>query len=241
MKTRFKSAFTLVEIMVVVGIVGLVSLGLTSFYVESMKSGYASEQQMSLITTMRSVMNEMVFNGSRSHELILYNSAAAADITAAGRKIVTNEATDDTTDDICPTGDFAVFVYYELPKPSSVPKYRIAKLIGYYLNTIDSGPPQLVRITFDLSASPSTDTVETILINNWNSATKRVIAARVNPLALTVLSDGVTATTTPQLFYKRANQNIAVCGQLFQSATKTNTKDARTFTRTFYFSVTVRS
>lgn len=238
MNIRKKSGFTLVEIMVVSGIIGLVSLGLMGFYVQSMKTGYASEQQMSLITTMRSVMNEMVFNGSRSHELILYNSAAASDITADGRKVVTNEATETTSDDICPTGDFAVFVYYELPKPSSVTKYRIAKLIGYYLETIDSGPPQLVRITFDMTGSPSTDTVENILLNNWNSATKRVIAARVNPLAL---SDGYTSSTLPQLFYKRANQNIAVCGQLFQSATKVNTNDTRTFTRTFYFSVTVRS
>src|SRR4029077_298570 len=109
-------------------------------------------------------------------------------------------------------------------KPSSVSTYRIAKLIGYYLNTIDSGPPQLVRITVDLSANPSTSSVETILTNNWNTATKRVIAARVNPLAL---SDGYTVSTLPQLFYKRANQNIAVCGQLFQSATKTNTNDTK--------------
>ena len=61
---------------------------------------------------------------------------------------------------------------------------------------------------------------------------------RLIPLAL---SDNYTESTVPQLFYRRANQNLAVCGQLLESSTRTNTKDRRSYTRTFYFTVTIRS
>lgn len=233
-----RSAFTLVELLIGISIVGMVSTAATAFYVQSMKTGYTSEQQMKLITTMRSLTNEMIFNGSRAHELILYNSTAASDRTPELRKVVVNEATETSSDDICPTGNFVVFIYYELPKPAAQAKYRIAKLIGYYLDQRDAGPAALTRITIDLTEAPSTDTVETILTNHWTSAARRVMAPRITPLAL---SDAYSSSTPPQLFYKRANQNIAVCGQLLQSAKTTNTNDWRTYTRSFYFSVTVRS
>jgi hypothetical protein len=208
------------------------------FFVQSLKNGNASEQQIELLSDMRSFMDEMVFNGSRSHEFVLYNSTAAADRTPENRKAVLNSENETDADDICPTGDFAVFVFYELPKPSSQEHYRIQKLVGYYLDDHDSGPPALVRMTIDLGSTPSTETVEEILSDNWSSATRRTIGTRVTPLAL---SDGYNDQTAPQLFYMRASQNLAVCGQLLQSTARVDTKDSRTQTRTFYFTVTVRS
>jgi hypothetical protein len=183
-------------------------------------------------------MNELIFTGSRSHELILYKSTAAADRTADGRLVVTNEATETVTDDICPTGDFAVFVYYELPKPAAQSKYRVSKLIGYYVDSSAANGPALVRMTIDLTGSPSTDSVETILTNNWNTAPRKVIASKVTPLAL---SDAATEGTPPNLFYRRAGQSVAVCGQLLSSNAGKDTADRRSYTRTFYFTVTVRT
>lgn len=242
MKRTQHAGFSLVEIIVTVGLVSLLSTGVMMFYIESLKSGNASEQQIKLVSTTRKLSSELIFTGSRAHELILYNSTAPADRGPAGtpgiRKIVLNEETETDADDVCPTGNFAVFVFYELPKPASSAKYRISRLVGYYLETADSGPPSLMRMTIDLGSSPSTDPVETILTNNWSTAERQVMAPRVSPLAL---SDGYDDSTTPQLFYKRANQNIAVCGQLLHSATDKNTKDRRSYTRTFYFTVTVRS
>ncbi len=238
MKTSSRRGFSLPEIATVAGLLGLISTGVMGFFIQSLKSSNASEQQIELLSTMRTFMDEMIFNGSRSHEFILYNSMAAGDRTLEKRKAVLNADNETESDDVCPTGDFAVFVFYELPKPSSQSKYRIQKLVGYYLDKKDSGPPALVRMTIDLGASPSTDTVEEILSSRWGSAKRKTVAARVSPLAL---SDGYNDDTTPQLFYKRASQNIAVCGQLLQSTAKLNTKDGRTQTRTFYFTVTVRS
>lgn len=238
MSSKTNRGFTLTEILLVLGIVGFLSIGVLGFFLQSLRSGNASEQQIALLTSMRSFTNEMVFVGSRSQEMILYNSAEAADRTYDGRKEVANDDTDTYADDICPTGDFVVFVYYELPKPASQAHYRIRKLVGYYLDGSDTSSGPLMRLTIDLSASPSSDSVEEILSDHWSSADRRTVAHLVAPLAL---SDGYNDDTTPQLFYKRANQNLAVCGQLIESASHKNTEDLRTYTRTFYFTVTVRS
>ncbi|BET68109.1 hypothetical protein ASA1KI_30270 [Opitutales bacterium ASA1] len=238
MNTRRNAGFSLPEILTVMGVVGLLTSGVMGFFIQSLKSGNASEQQVELLSSMRSFMNEMVYNASRAHELVLYDSTAATARTAAGRREVLNSENETESDDVCPTGNFAVFVYYELPKPANQAKYRIREVIGYYLDTIDSGPPALTRMTIDLTASPSSDTVEEILTAHWATADRKTIAPRIVPLAL---SDGFVESTVPQLFYKRASQNMAVCGQLRQSSAKVDTADGRTQTRTFYFSVTVRS
>lgn len=247
MKTRIKSAFTLVELLIVVTLTGLLTTCVLGFYIQSLYANNASEQQIKLAAKMRAFMNEMIFNGSRSHELILYKSAAAADRSSTdangdgtpdSRLVVTNEASETPTDDICPTGDFAVFVYYELPKPATASKYRIQKLVGYYIDSSAVNGPALVRMTVDFGATPSADPVETILANNWTTAPRKTIAPCVAPLAL---ADTAVSSTPPNLFYRRAGQSLAVCGQLLASTTGRNTADRRTYTRTFYFTVTVRT
>ncbi len=238
MKTKSKSGFTLTEIMMVVGIGSVAMAGVMAFYVNCLKTSYAGTQETNLIASMRGLTNELIYNGSRSHELVLYPSATTSDITLAKRRIVQNDQTSATTDDICPTGNLAVFVYYELPKPAAQAKYRIQSVIAYYLDETGSGLPSLVRMTIELGATPSTDAIEKVLTDNWSGAEHKVIARNVVPLAL---SDDYTESTSPQLFYRRASQNIAVCGQLRASGSKQDTADRRTYTRTFYFTVTVRS
>jgi prepilin-type N-terminal cleavage/methylation domain-containing protein len=235
MKTKSPRGFTLVEIMIATTLAGLLGAVALTFYVQSLKTSYVSEQELKLITSMRTLSSELIENGSRSHELVLYNSTQSTDITLDGRKLVVNDDTETTDDDVCPTGNFAVFVFYELPKPASQENYRISKLIGYYFDEDDGS---LVRATIDLGSSPSTDPVEEIIEDNWSSADRRTIARRIEPLAL---SDGYGDSTLPQLFYRRANQSLAVCGQLLASATGVDTEDEKSHTRTFYFTVTVRS
>lgn len=244
---RPRAAFTLTELLVVMTLTSVVMAAVLGFYIQSLHGGNAAEQQIKLAGTMRSFMNELIFTGSRSHEVILYKSAAAADRTLTdadgdgvpdSRLRVTNEDTETIADDICPTGDFAVFVYYELPRPAGLAKHRIKKLVGYYVDHSAPDGPALTRITVDLGSSPSSDPVETILANNWNSAPRRVLARHVAALAL---SDSAADDSPPNLFYRRAGQSMAVCGQILASAGGNDTADRRSQTRTFYFTVTVRT
>jgi type II secretory pathway pseudopilin PulG len=233
-----RRAFTLTEVLIVTGLSAMLCAGVVTFYVQSLRTSHASEQELKLITAMRRLTSELVFNGSRSHELILYASVASEDVTPERRLVVSNDDTESLADDLCPTGDFVVFVTYELPKPAAQPRYRIAKLTGYYLESVDSGPPALIRLTIDLADAPSTATVETILADHWETAERTTVAPRVTPLAL---ADGAAADDVPHLFYRRANQSIAVCGQLLASSVGRDTGDSQSHTRTFFFAVTVRS
>lgn len=242
-----RSAFTFTELMIVMALSGMISVVVFGFYIQSLKGGNTTEQQIKLAGKMRGFMNELIFTGSRSHELILYKSSAAADRTSTdvdgdgipdSRLRVTNEDTEATTDDINPTGDFAVFVYYELPKPASSTKYRVQKIVGYYVDNAAANGPALTRMTIDLSATPSTSTIEALLTAHWNSAPRKVIASKVTPLAL---ADSADEDTAPNLFYRRAGQSMAVCGQILASTSGKDTADRRSYTRTFYFTVTVRT
>jgi prepilin-type N-terminal cleavage/methylation domain-containing protein len=242
-----RSGFTLTELLVAMALMGMISVVVLAFYIQSLQGGNATDQQIRLAGKMRSFMNELIFTGSRSHELILYKSADAADRTVTdddddgipdSRLRVTNEDTETVSDDLCPTGDFAVFVYYELPKPASSSQYRIKRIVGYYVDEAAADGPALTRITIDLESSPSTLPVETILANQWASAPRMVIAGRITPLAL---ADTAADGDAPNLFYRRANQSMAVCGQMLASASGKDTADRRSYTRTFYFTVTVRT
>jgi type II secretory pathway pseudopilin PulG len=240
MKNTRKAAFTLVEAVVTLAVASILGAGVMTFYIDSLRAGYVTQQQIALLGTMHSVTAELISNGSRAHEVILYNTASASD-----RADVTDRKEISVDADVHPTGDFAVFVYYELPKPAANPRFRIQRLIGYYTETVDTGPPKLTRIIIDLSAAPSTETVEAILAANWTSAatgatvTRKTFAPRVTPLA--VSEDYESETGAPQLFFKATPENLAVCGQLFQSAANIDTQNRNTHTRTFFFTISVRS
>lgn len=244
MKSRSnRSGFSLVEVSVALALSVAVGAAVMTFYVQSLRAGYTSQQQIALQATMRGITTELITNASRAHEMILYNSAASSDrADSTKRKEIYHDSSDN---EIHPTGDFAVFVYYELPKPATQPLHRIRKLIGYYTEQIDSGPPKLTRLIIDLSGAPSTDTVEELLDRHWTNGasgvtvSRKTFAPRVTPLALS--DDYTSETGRPQLFFKHSPENVAVCGQLLESATKKDTKDRRTLTRTFFFTVTVRA
>lgn len=236
MKTQNTRGFTLLEVLITTTLLGLLATAVMGFFVMNTKTSYITANEANTISTMRSLTNALIFTGSRSHECIIYPSSASSDrVEAKRQEVVVDETTGVET---CPTGDFAVFVYYEVPKPSTETYHRIRKIVGYSLEPAARDDRQLVSITIDLSAAPSTDTVESILTAKWATAERKIVAERVVPLAL---SDGYTSATVPRLFYKRANQNLVVSGQIYQGGSTVNTADWRTRTRTFYFSVSIRS
>lgn len=243
MKHSRKAAYSLVEVMFAVAIAVIVGGAIMAFYIQALRAAYVSQQQITLQTTMRSITTELITNASRAHEMILYSSAAAADRADQSSRLAITLDEDDA--EIHPTGDFALFIYYELPKPATELKHRIRKLIGYYTETVDSGPAKLTRIVIDLSGAPSSSTPEEILEANWEAASsgvtleRKTFAPRVTPLALSDDYDSLTGS--PQLFFLTSTENVAVCGQLLESAKRADTKDRRTLTRTFFFTVSVRA
>lgn len=237
--------------MVAMTVSGILMAGVMTFYIQSLKSMYASDQRIKLAGQISKFSNELIVQASRSNQFILYKSAAPADFDG------TNPAPDANNSDrqsmagiddespLHPAGDFVVFVYYEIPKPTNQPQHRISKLEGYFLDTTIPGRPGRVRkVIIDLSATPSTDSVEKILTDNWSlGAVFTTYFPLVRGLANPEIVDGtpVTGTPSPRLFYMSASRNVIITGQIYSSSQDINTNDWRTYTNSFCFNITPRT
>lgn len=243
--------FALAEIMVAMTVSGIVMAGVMSFYIQSLKSMYASDQRIKLAGQINRFSNELIVQASRSNQFILFKSATPADFDGTNPGPDANNsdrqimADVDDANPLHPAGDFVVFVYYEIPKPTNQTQHRVSKVEGYYLDTAQPGRPGRVRkVIIDLSASPSTDSIEKILTDNWSTrAVFTTYFPLVRGLANPEIVDGtpVTGTPNPRLFYMSASRNVIITGQIYSSSQDINTNDWRTYTNSFCFNITPRT
>lgn len=248
---RSKRGFTLAEILVSMTLSGLVMTGVMSFYMQSLKSMYASDQRMKLAGQIKKFSNELIVQASRSNQFVLFKSATPADYNGTNPAVDSNNSdrqiigVDAGGDPLYPAGDFVVFVFYEIPRPTGLANHRIRKLEGYYLDAATPGSTGAVRkVVVDLSASPSTDTIEKILTDNWATTARfSTYFPLVRGLALPEIIDGtpVAGSPRPRLFYMSASRNVIITGQIFSSSQNTNTVDWRTYTNSFCFNITPRT
>src|SRR6478736_880681 len=149
--SRSTHGFTLTEILVGMTVSAVLLLGVMAFYIQSLKSMYASDQRIKLAGQINRFSNELIVQASRSNQFILFKSANAADFDGtnlaphAGNSDRQSITSIDEDDPLHPAGDFVVFVYYEIPKPTAQTAHRISKLEGYYLSTAAAGGTGPVR------------------------------------------------------------------------------------------------
>lgn len=247
--------FTLVEIVYTVFLTTLV-LGLaTGFYVETVRGHYVVDQRTREAFEMRRFSQDLIYTASRANQIYLYRSAAAVDFASPAKQLAIVSTTDAYGDTVLthPAGDFVVFVFYEIPKPTAQVYHRIQKIVGYYLGASDGGIGPIKRITIDLTKNiwtnaalddqvPAYDgtktTVETVLSSFWSSSTH----TRFDTFALNargLFRSETTTETAGRLFYYRDSMvSLMVAGQLYGAGF---TSDKNTYTDTFSFSVTPRS
>lgn len=259
-RTKPSGGFSLVEVMVAVTIMGLLFAAVLSFYVQNLKGLYASEQRMKLAGQVKKFTNELIVHGSRANQFILFKSADPADFDGAN-SVSTSGGSDrqsipgsiyGAAEGLHPAGDFVVFVYYEIPKPAAEAKHRISKLEGYCVvpdSTTRVGP--LRRVLIDLSAAPSTSSVEAILTAAWNTSTGtwRSTASvstyfpAVRGLVVPEVVDNAVPGSTPpaRLFYMSDTRNVIITGQVYSSNKDVLTNTASTYTNSFNFTITPRT
>ena len=251
--------FTLVEIMVAVAVLGVLMTGVMTFYLQGVKSMYASEQRLKLAGQIKKFSNELIVQASRANQFVLYKSASPADFDGVNPTFIDPITTQvvpfpdrqriDITDPLNPlhpAGDFVVFVYFKIPKDTADAVHRISKLEGYYLNPASAGGIGAVtKVVIDLTAAPSLNSIESILNTDWNNSTTTF--TKYFPLArglcVPEIVDGTAVTGTPvsRLFYMTASRNVIVSGQLYSSRPDVATGDWKTYTDVFFFNITPRT
>jgi len=252
--------FTLVEVMVTVSITAILLGAATTFYLEMARGNFVVNQRIAQMYDLRRLSQELVYHASRANQFYLYKTQTTTtdwDDPSDRLAIVTN-ADGSTTS---PAGDFVVFIYYEIPKPSTQAYHRIQKLVGYYL-TVNTGQiGTLTKVTIDLSQTltgaaslgdqiPDYDTttaktmVEKVLVNNWANTgssghTKfETFILNVRGLIVSKTDTNPSTKDAGRLFYYRDSQNLVVAGQFFGIGDPDN---KRTSTDTFNFAITPRS
>jgi prepilin-type N-terminal cleavage/methylation domain-containing protein len=267
-------AFTLVEVLIAAALGTVLIAMVLSFFIFSLRGLNASNQRMNLGYEISKFTDELSAHASRSGQCILYKTANSADFNGINPAVpsaaefpdrqIRRVENPDSPQPIDHTmlntgGDFAVFVYFEFPKPPTQRIHRIIRIEGYYLQPLAIYATQKIgrvrKLVIDLASAPSTLSVEQILTANssgsyaWDSEVGRVsvstsfplVRALSKPEAIDITDVRGIAATIPRLFYMSAERNITISGQHFSGTGDVNTNDERTLTNAFYFNITPRT
>jgi prepilin-type N-terminal cleavage/methylation domain-containing protein len=149
MKTtrRAVRGFTLVEILVTTGLLGLLTAGVLAFVFSTMRYLFTGEQKLLINSDIRTVTNEMVENAREANFFLLYQSFSEQSHPVGGvaRRDANNNGAVNTNDrrQAGMEGNFLVFVYYEDPffdsrlydgdsTNNTVDNARVTRLVGYW-------------------------------------------------------------------------------------------------------------
>jgi len=192
--------FTLVEILIGMGILGLLTVGLLTFFIQSSTSFFVTEQKLKVNNDIRKFTSEMADHAREANHYIIYSTYAAVDRDSEEDRKRDGES-----------GDFMVLIFYDNPVGTAPLISRpIRRVVGYYRassNPLDPSSEGPVRkFDSDLDAwgvtFPIDQPIEKVLPSAAQVANfKRVIE----------LSKGLA---NQRLFYNFHNRSIMVKGEI---------------------------
>lgn len=204
MKTRThqhkRRGYTLVEILITMGVLGFLFAGLMPFFIQSSTSFFITEQKLKVNNDIRKFTSEMADHAREANHYIIYPSFAATDRDGEADRRRDGQS-----------GDLMVLVFYDTPTGTAPLITRpIRRIVGYYRASANFADPTAegpVR-KFDSEVDtwgitlPSTGSIESLL----------PIAATVGSFRQVVeLSRGLA---NQRLFYNFHNRSIMVKGEI---------------------------
>jgi prepilin-type N-terminal cleavage/methylation domain-containing protein len=212
------SGFTLIELMVSVGILGLVIAGVVGFTRQALKIYYYDSLRLLVNRDIRTFTSEMLTNTVYSNYFQLYSNFETR-----------RNGTIDATLANGQSGDFLVLVYASTVDGVTT----VNRLVGYYRDPDASGvgpvrsfdvavsPAVTIGTTTSLTASPPVSTMADLL-----DAYAPVSSASANPVVIQLaqgLSDG-------SLFYNVNGLSIMIKGQIVErQGTRTDLQAVNTY------------
>ena len=195
-----RRGFTLAEILIGMGILGLLTVGLLPFFIQTSTSFFVTEQKLKVNNDIRKFTSEMEDHAREANHYIIYPTFASGDRDGEEDRKRDGES-----------GDFMVLVFDDNPVGVAPLISRpIRRVVGYYRaasNPLDPSSEGPVR-KFDSDRDnwgvtfPSTLDVESVLPSAAQVASfKRVIE----------LSKGLA---NQRLFYNFHNRSIMVKGEI---------------------------
>ena len=224
-------AFTLVETLVSLGLIGLVGVIAASFLRQSLTIYYYDSGRIQINRDIRSFTEEMATNAVFSSYFMIFKDFSTRSASSNGNTIDAAMADGQS-------GDFAVLIFVTQPDTTTGKSY-INKLVGYYRDTTSAitndpnapagtGPVRKFTLSIpNFDPSTSTSPISTLL-NTYMPTTN----AGSNPIVVQLaqgLADG-------KLFYDFQDRSILIRGQIIEKGTVT-----RRAVSTYNFAVTPRN
>lgn len=187
--TSSSAGFTLVEIMVVLGLGSLVTAGILSFFIQFYRIGFVNEQRNRINRDIRQLTGELSQVGRQANDFRIYSSIADADRDTAG---------DQQLDGL--SGDFLIFIYEDDSTDN-----LINGLVGYFRDPESSSEESLGPVRrFEVEFSPgSSASIESLI---------PAYADLKDSGEVVELSRGLS---NGKLFYNFLNRSIMVNGQIY--------------------------
>lgn len=208
-----RSGFTLVEILIVLGLVGLILAGMLGFFLTTFRGAFITQQKLAINKDIRTLTSHMTDAARASNNFLLYGSFAANDRANADQRLRHGSS-----------GDLVVFIYYGPPDTANL-RFPVARLIGYYRSPENPEDPESTGPVrrFDIPFSPaSTAPLESLLPDEADLDSFPEVVEMSRGLA------------NGKLFYNYRERSVVVNGQIFHG------NDAKRVTDTYNFTVSPR-
>lgn len=212
--TSKKKGFTIVELMIALGITALILGGLMTFNIQLIKGGLFSEQKNMINRDIRKVTTDLGEVAKEANYFVMYPSFEASDRNDSDDRLVTDQS-----------GDFILFVHTSATYVS-FGVHPVEKIVGYYRSsgTVDDltnvGPVMKFEVSFstpiDITASTST-TLESLI-----PSAGAVVAEQILELS--------KGTANGKLFYNFQNKSAMVNGQIYHGNIAGRVTDTYNFT-----------
>jgi len=204
-----KRAFTFVEIMFVVLIMGFVSVGMYQFIVDSSKVLFVSTEKNDIVSNIRQFSGEMHSVAKSANVAYVYSTFNLADRNAANDRL--NDGL---------SGNCVIFISLQADANPLNPDL-ITKIVGYFLTPDATGAGALKKftLTYPGGVNSVTNTPESLMagISPTSSTNKDVIQM-------------VQGLSSGKLFYNYRDRSVMVKARFIQGNNSKRVTSAYNFT-----------
>ncbi len=225
---RGPRGFTLVEIMMVVGIFGLLMAGVMAFLVDSVRTTFVTEQKLEINGDIRDVTNTLADEAREANYFTLYSSfypQQAGDPPGDFRDPPEDYTPEDYRQRKGNSGDFVLFVYTGVDNnPADDTPAPIERLVGYFRDggVSDKDEAPVRRFDIAIALAQQDDPLESLIPDTDYAETYPTVINLVTGLA------------NGDLFYNIEDRSVLVNGKIIHG------NDAKRVTGTYNFTVSPR-
>lgn len=220
---------TLVELMVSVTVLGLLMVGVSSFFIQNFKAGFVTQEKLEINRDVRTVTSEMSSEARQANSFVLYKSffSLPEQFTPSGdfRDPRGNVEAQDYRQHSQQEGDFVVFIYNgeddnyydDTPAP-------IVRIIGYFRDDreVSRAEAPVLKFDFSIPEDDQTKPIEELIPSVAEADEFAEVISMVNGLA-----NGF-------LFYNIEGKSVLVNGKIIHG------NDAKEVTGTYNFTISPR-